>query len=271
MNVWHDRWCLVSPLSEFIDTRDIYDARLNNNCTVREIIHEGRWIWPEEWNNEFEELRKIQVPILSNENEDTALWVSRSGQEQQFKISNVWKDMNCNDTKVDWFSMVWFVQSIPRHAFVTWLSVQKRRMTQDKLLIWRPNDVLKCALCNKCRDSHNHLFFTCEFSNGIWNELIRMLNVRLSGCWDQIINEFKTLPSNKNIWSIVRRLVCGAVVYYIWQERNNRLFKNEKRDRNTIFNIVKETVGMKLIGIKVKDSRTIKEVEKRWNVKMQRG
>ncbi|GKD08217.1 hypothetical protein Tco_1187902 [Tanacetum coccineum] len=119
MNVWHDRWCLVSPLSEFIDTRDIYDARLNNNCTVREIIHEGRWIWLEEWNNEFEELRKIQVPILSNENEDTALWVSRSCQEQQFKISNVWKDMNCNDTKVDWFSMVWFVQSIPRHAFVT--------------------------------------------------------------------------------------------------------------------------------------------------------
>ncbi|GJR18464.1 hypothetical protein Tco_0966991 [Tanacetum coccineum] len=52
------------PLSEFIDTRDIYDAQLNNNCTVREIIHEGRWIWPEEWNNEFEELRKIQVPIL---------------------------------------------------------------------------------------------------------------------------------------------------------------------------------------------------------------
>ncbi|GJY24099.1 hypothetical protein Tco_0397757 [Tanacetum coccineum] len=196
------------PLSEFIDTRDIYDARLNNNCTVREIIHEGRWIWPEEWNNEFEELRKIQVPILSNENEDTVLWVSRSGQEQQFKLSNVWKDMNCNDTKVDWFSMVWFVQ---------------------------------------------------------------MLNVRLSGCWDHIINEIKALPSNNNIWSIVRRIVCGVVVYYIWQEKNNRLFKNEKMDRNTIFNIVKETVGMKLIGIKVKDSRTIKEVEKRWNVKMQRG
>ncbi|GJS63911.1 hypothetical protein Tco_0678475 [Tanacetum coccineum] len=78
-----------------------------------------------------------------------------------------------------------------------------------------------------------------------------MLNVRLSGCWDQIINEFKTLPSNKNIWSIVRRLVCGAAD--IWQERNNRLFKNEKRDSNTILNIVKETVSMKLIGIKVLD------------------
>ncbi|GJS45335.1 hypothetical protein Tco_0595456 [Tanacetum coccineum] len=48
VNVWHDRWCPVSPLSEFIETRDVYDARLNNNCTISEIIHEGKWLWPEE-------------------------------------------------------------------------------------------------------------------------------------------------------------------------------------------------------------------------------
>ncbi|GKD14790.1 RNA-directed DNA polymerase, eukaryota, reverse transcriptase zinc-binding domain protein [Tanacetum coccineum] len=212
-----------------------------------------------------------KLPVsLNDENEDTAVWVARNGQEQQFKISNVWKDRIYNDTKVDWFSMVWFAQSIPRHAFVTWLAIQKRLMTRDKLLIWRPNDDFKCALCNKCPDSHNHLFFTCDFSKRIWNELLKMLNVRLSGCSDQIIDEMKALPAN-NIWSIVRRLVCCASVYYIWQERNNRLFKNEKRDNNTILNTAKETLGMKLIGIKVKESTTVKEVEERWNVKMQRG
>ncbi|GKC98530.1 RNA-directed DNA polymerase, eukaryota, reverse transcriptase zinc-binding domain protein [Tanacetum coccineum] len=63
----------------------------------------------------------------------------------------------------------------------------------------------------------------------------------------------------------------GLAVYYIWQERNNRLFKNKKMDSNTILNIAKETVDMKLIGIKVNESRTVKEVEERWNVKMQRG
>ncbi|GJV82670.1 RNA-directed DNA polymerase, eukaryota, reverse transcriptase zinc-binding domain protein [Tanacetum coccineum] len=204
VNVWHDRWCPVSPLTKFIDTRDIYDARLNNTCIVSGIIHEGRW-------------------------------------------------------------------SIPRHAFVTCLAIQKRLMTQEKLLIWRPNEDLKCALCNKCPDSHNHLFFTCEFSSGVCNELLKMLNVRLSGYWDQIIIEMKALPSKRNIRSIVRMIVCGAVVYYIWQERNNIIFKNEKRDRNIILNMVKETVGMKLIGIKVKESRNVKEVEKRYNIKMQRG
>ncbi|GJR02930.1 hypothetical protein Tco_0525914 [Tanacetum coccineum] len=184
------RWCSVSPLSEFIRTRDVYDARLNNNCTINETIHEGRII---HYGKQVD------------------------GQEKKFKISNVWKDMVYSDIKVNWFSM--------------------------------------------CPDSHNHLFFTCEFSNGIWKELLKMLNVKLSECWDHIIDEMKVLPSNKNIWSIVRRLVCGTAVYYIWQERNNRLFKNEKRDINTIINIAKEAVGMKLLGIKVKESGMLKKVE----------
>nr|GEY83332.1 zinc finger, CCHC-type, retrotransposon Gag domain protein [Tanacetum cinerariifolium] len=57
-------------------------------------------------------------------------------------------------------------------------------------------------------------------------------------------------------------------VYYIWQERNNRLFKNEKREIKTVLNIAKEALGMKLMGLKVKESRTIREVEEMWNVKM---
>ncbi|GJR51139.1 RNA-directed DNA polymerase, eukaryota, reverse transcriptase zinc-binding domain protein [Tanacetum coccineum] len=160
---------------------------------------------------------KIQVPNISDENEDNAVWIARDGQEKKFKINNVWKDMVYSDINVNWFSM--------------------------------------------CPDSHNHLFFTCEFSNGIWKELLKMLNVKLSECWDHIIDEMKVLPSNKNIWSIVRRLVCGTAVYYIWHERNNRLFKNEKRDINTIINIAKEAVGMKLLGIKVKESGMLKKVE----------
>ncbi|GJS50125.1 hypothetical protein Tco_0600246 [Tanacetum coccineum] len=162
-------------------------------------------------------IRQIQVPNISDENEDNAVWIARDGQEKKFKINNVWKDMVYSDINVNWFSM--------------------------------------------CPDSHNHLFFTCEFSNGIWKELLKMMNVKLSECWDHVIDEMKVLPSNKNIWSIVRRLVCGTAVYYIWQERNNRLFRNEKRDINTIINIAKEAVGMKLLGIKVKESGMLKKVE----------
>ncbi|GJU46796.1 RNA-directed DNA polymerase, eukaryota, reverse transcriptase zinc-binding domain protein [Tanacetum coccineum] len=137
VNIWYDKWCSVSPLSDFIDTRDIYDARLNNNCTVSDLINEGRWKWPAEWSTYFVELSQLQVPILNDNIEDTAVWISENGNEKKFKISNVWKDMNCQEEKVDWHHLVWFAQSIPRHAFVTWLAIQERLMTQDKLMLWR--------------------------------------------------------------------------------------------------------------------------------------
>ncbi|GKD81131.1 RNA-directed DNA polymerase, eukaryota, reverse transcriptase zinc-binding domain protein, partial [Tanacetum coccineum] len=56
VNIWYDKWCSVSPLSDFIDTRDIYDARLSNNCTVSDLINEGRWKWPDVWRTDFVEL-----------------------------------------------------------------------------------------------------------------------------------------------------------------------------------------------------------------------
>ncbi|GJZ98959.1 hypothetical protein Tco_0671510 [Tanacetum coccineum] len=137
-------------------------------------------------------------------------------------------------------------------------------MTKDKIKMWRPNEDLKCALCSKCTDSHNHLFFTCEFSNEVLKELVKLLNVRLSEGWDQIIMEMVALPLNKNIWSIVRRIVCSAAVYYIWQERNNRLFKNKHRTKDKLLSIIKETIVLKLAGL------TVKEVEEKWVIKMQR-
>ncbi|GJY45770.1 RNA-directed DNA polymerase, eukaryota, reverse transcriptase zinc-binding domain protein [Tanacetum coccineum] len=64
------------------------------------------------WN----ELGQLQVPTLSDEIEDTAVWILENGHEKKFKISKLWKDMNCNEEKVDWHLLVWFAQSIPRHG-----------------------------------------------------------------------------------------------------------------------------------------------------------
>ncbi|GJS75909.1 RNA-directed DNA polymerase, eukaryota, reverse transcriptase zinc-binding domain protein [Tanacetum coccineum] len=83
-------------------------------------------------------------------------------------------------------------------------------------------------------------------------------------------NDILRLPNNKNIWSIVRKLVFGAVVYFIWQERNKRIFQEEKREEKTLVQIIKETVWLRLAGLVVKDSKTIKEVEDRWSVQFLR-
>nr|GFA61214.1 hypothetical protein [Tanacetum cinerariifolium] len=49
----------------------------------------------------FVKLSQLQVPILSDDIEDTVVWISENDNEKKFKISNVWKDMNCHEEKVD--------------------------------------------------------------------------------------------------------------------------------------------------------------------------
>ncbi|GJZ98249.1 RNA-directed DNA polymerase, eukaryota, reverse transcriptase zinc-binding domain protein [Tanacetum coccineum] len=110
----------------------------------------------------------------------------------------------------------------------------------------------------------------CEYSKEIWKELKSLLSVRLSDNGYQIISEVVLLPLNRNIWSIARRIILNAAVYYIWQERNNRIFKQEKRDTETMANLIRETAMMKLIGLKVKDSATVNEVERRWQIQMKK-
>ncbi|GKB50964.1 RNA-directed DNA polymerase, eukaryota, reverse transcriptase zinc-binding domain protein [Tanacetum coccineum] len=66
LNYWASVFLL--PKQNYIDSRDIYDARLNNNCTINGIINEGRWNWHEEWKSDFVELNQIQVPNLLKKN-----------------------------------------------------------------------------------------------------------------------------------------------------------------------------------------------------------
>ncbi|GJR86506.1 hypothetical protein Tco_0210517 [Tanacetum coccineum] len=48
------------------DKRDIYDARLNSNNRVADLIDKARWKWPSEWIDMFPILKDIQVPSLND-------------------------------------------------------------------------------------------------------------------------------------------------------------------------------------------------------------
>lgn len=66
-------------------------------------------------------------------------------------------------------------------------------------------------------DSHNHLFFNCEYSNQIWNGL--KIDARMNtknNNWKDIISYVEKMPTVNNIWSVLRRLVPAATVYHIW-------------------------------------------------------
>ena len=56
--------------------------------------------------------------------------------------------------------------------------------------------------------------------------------------WEEIVMSMCSMKCNKNIASVVRRLVLAACVYHIWSERNKRLFYDKQRDWLEVVNAI---------------------------------
>ncbi|GKA90278.1 hypothetical protein Tco_0812148 [Tanacetum coccineum] len=94
-SIWFDKWDHNGTLSNFITKRDIYDARLNSNNRVADLIDEARWKWPSEWIGMFPILKDIQVPSLNdspnkaNERNSRAF---KNGSEDEETVIKIVKD-----------------------------------------------------------------------------------------------------------------------------------------------------------------------------------
>nr|GEW37931.1 hypothetical protein [Tanacetum cinerariifolium] len=87
----------------------------------------------------------------------------------------------------------------------------------------------KLALCMLTEDSHNHFF----------------LNV-----------------------SIQRKLTIASTVYHIWQERNFRVFQKKERSPSILCQVIRDNVKCRLLSLKVKNSKAVKDVEEVWKITM---
>ncbi|PWA73485.1 reverse transcriptase domain, Reverse transcriptase zinc-binding domain protein [Artemisia annua] len=98
-----------------------------------------------------------------------------------------------------------------------------------------------------------------------------MADIMYENCdWYGLIMRFANDCINKNIGWIVRRLVFAACVYFLWQERNERIFRDNQNSSQEIYNKVVENVKYRLAGITVKDSSNVRKVEDKWMIKCKR-
>ena len=86
--------------------------------------------------------------------------------------------------------------------------------------------------------------------------------------WNSVIAKITKMPCNNSIWSIIIRLCLGATVYFLWQERNLRIFKDETREWQTVYKIICDNVKARIMGFQVKQSSAMMKAASIWNVQM---
>ncbi|GJX09286.1 RNA-directed DNA polymerase, eukaryota, reverse transcriptase zinc-binding domain protein [Tanacetum coccineum] len=175
---------------------------------ISDVLGDNGWKWPAHLFTKHPWIANIQVPQLSNQH-DRAVWIDNMGSEKRFSTNN--------------------------------LAAKKRLCTHDRLEKWYPSKKFKCGLCNKEPDSHEHLFFKCVYAQYIWKKICRMAKLKLKeDNWGNILEEMSKDKSQGSIWGVIRKLCLAASVYFIWHERNRRLFNNYKRDEDELFKIICE-------------------------------
>ncbi|GJX15534.1 reverse transcriptase domain, reverse transcriptase zinc-binding domain protein [Tanacetum coccineum] len=155
-----------------------------------------------------------------------------------------------------------FSHCIPRHAIHMWLVIQQKLKTQDRLRQWDVGpsidlNLLKCPLCDLVPDSHDHLFFECSFSSQVWSKVRVLCGMdAIPPHLSDVVAFIVPLSKGKTVVSIISRIVVAATSYYIWLERNGRLFKKKTSTPGQIVDVIFSTMRLKLVTFKFKKMST---------------
>ncbi|KAJ0770489.1 putative RNA-directed DNA polymerase [Helianthus annuus] len=272
-NVWSDMWCSLSPLSSFITPRAIANAGFSLQSTVADVIDQnGNWKWPQAWLDLFPVLFTISVPNIVPNSCDRLVWKGLDGKIDEFQSAQVWNTIRNRENQAMWANMVWFSQCIPRHSFHLWLAFRNKLKTQDRLTVWEAGSLTNlklmcCPLCYSDRDSRDHLFFRCPFAEHVWSNIKMLGQLRsVNNTWESVLGWVDHHSSSKQADHVICKLLIAASAYYIWQERNNRMFKNLKRSEAQVVEVIKNTVRMRIMGFRFRLESTKKRIFKLWKI-----
>ncbi|XP_022876955.1 uncharacterized protein LOC111395189 [Olea europaea var. sylvestris] len=107
---------------------------------------------------------------------------------------------------------------VPRFA------IQGDIYTQTKLLRFGLVQSMRCVLCDCSVEDLNNLFFTCPFSERVWNTLHAKCNLPwVQRRWPDTLSWMEQFRG-KSLSSIVIQLMFAASIYAIWRERNSRTY-----------------------------------------------
>ncbi|XP_050207875.1 uncharacterized protein LOC126657252 [Mercurialis annua] len=168
---WHDPWANDLSIVDRFPEVDIKESEVDRNATVKSLWKNDNWYFPDpldDYTLAIWEYVKSNFKIKQDET-DKVTCKSANG---KFSINSCWKHLNPVSRSIPWTSIIWYKDNIPRYSFITWLALQDKLNTKDKLLRWKvvQNDV--CCFCNSETESISHLFFECGYSRAIWKRLL---------------------------------------------------------------------------------------------------
>ncbi|CAN1759569.1 Putative ribonuclease H protein At1g65750, partial [Linum perenne] len=142
-------------------------------------------------------------------------------------------------------NLIWQPSTPSKIACFLWRVFLRKIATQDNLQkrgFSLPN---RCVLCDSNNESIDHIFLSCIFSADIWLMLSSRLFIHgpLPSSIEAFINGWKGLNCDQRLNSDVMKVLLHALLWFIWKERNDRIFKESRSSPSDVFRRVWFAVG----------------------------
>nr|TKS12186.1 hypothetical protein D5086_0000065860 [Populus alba] len=246
--LWLDYWLPNGKrICDSLTFRQLSTTDLPCDAKVSSIISEGGWNFP----IGHPELQPIwnSIHFLPQPHQpDTCNW--KGLPTGKFSIDSAWELLRDTRPINSIFHLIWFPDHIPRHAFILWIASMGRLHTKDRLLSFHVISSATCSLCGLQDETHEHLFFKCSYSNTVWSSLCRksLLNWPNISWQGLLLWAATRLKNNKSFSHLLARQILSSTVYFVWYERNNRIFNQAFKSPQELIGEIFEAIRSVLLA-----------------------
>nr|XP_009608448.1 uncharacterized protein LOC104102448 [Nicotiana tomentosiformis] len=154
----------------------------------------------------------------------------------KFSIRTIYIRLRGDFTKVPWRRLVCNNAGLPKWIFTLYLVAHRRLLTKDRLRRWGCLDDAVYPICNTEEEKTiDHLFFSCSYSSQVWTAMLEWQGIhRQVMPWEHGLAWAERHYTKKNSRAKVYRMTLAGSMYYIWQERNGRIFQANQKIATTI-------------------------------------
>ncbi|XP_020257365.1 uncharacterized protein LOC109833912 [Asparagus officinalis] len=202
------------------------------------------WMW-----KQLIRTRDKAMALCGGEN-NLKLLISSCCKNSKLRISAIYNALLHSTNEVQWTKVVWGRLNIPKHSFISCLVFQDRLLTKDRLYRRGIINSNLCSLCDgACSESRNHLFFECAFSCEVWNSIMDWMDFNWRAChWHHVLEWFTVRQRGKGLKQLLKNLALTATIYYIWRERNVRIFQQKYRSTTQLIREIETDIWITILN-----------------------
>ncbi|XP_023644313.1 uncharacterized protein LOC111832177 [Capsella rubella] len=260
---WTDNWSPFGRLSTFLSDTATSRLGIRQQSTLSQLYNRGTWMLPNPRSDTQLSLHIFLTTLSLSNFDDHYEWELDGKTYTRYSTGQVYRAITMQSPLVPWREVVWFSGSIPKHSFLTWLLVQNRCPTRDRILGWGLQTDPLCLLCGSSPESRDHIWFDCGFAWSIWENIASRCGISPLRSWEASLHHLQGMNGDK----ARRRLTLLAwqcSLYLIWAERNNRLHRCSFRSVDDLLRQIDTTIRNRIASYRDSNSSIASLMLQHW-------